>query len=127
MNVFEADNNGVAEDNVSYQSTTVPEVEVAIKVTALPVQPDPLVTTGLAGNALIVKCNVTTLSHPAALVKVCVGVADDVYVTPYQTKLPQAEAVVSPVFAFTIVKCNVTTESQPISFVKVCVGVAELL
>jgi hypothetical protein len=46
---------------------------------------------------LIVRFNVTTLSQPAAFVNVRVGVAEAVYVTPYQTKLPQADAVVSPV------------------------------
>jgi hypothetical protein len=49
-------------------------------------------TEGVEGVVLIVKFNVTTLSHPAALVKVCVGVADEVYVTPYHSKLLQAVA-----------------------------------
>ena len=35
-------------------------------------------TIGVAGVAFIVKCNVTTLSHPLTFVKVCVGVADEV-------------------------------------------------
>jgi len=55
-------------------------------------------TDSVDGVGLIVKFNVTTLSHPAAFMKVRVAVADAVYVTPYQTKLPQDEAVVSPVF-----------------------------
>lgn len=47
---------------------------------------------------LIVKCNVTTLSQPATFVKVCVGeFVDELYVTPYHIKLPQAVAEVSPV------------------------------
>ena len=54
-------------------------------------------TVGVKGVAFIVKCNVTTLSHPLTFVKVCAGVADEVYVLPYHTKLPQAVAVVSPV------------------------------
>ena len=45
----------------------------------------------------MVRCNVTTLSQPAAFVNVWVGVAVAVYVTPYQTKFSQADAVVSPV------------------------------
>ena len=52
-------------------------------------------TEGVEGVAFIVKCNVTTLSHPLTFVNVCVGVADEVYVLPYQTKLTQAVAVVS--------------------------------
>ena len=56
-------------------------------------------TVGVEGVALIVKCNVTTLSHPLTFVNVCVGVADEVYVLLYHTKLPQAVAVVSAVFA----------------------------
>jgi hypothetical protein len=58
-------------------------------------------------------------------VKVRVGVAEAVYVVPYQSKLLHENAVVSPVLEFPIVKFNVTTESQPLTFVKVRVGVAE--
>ena len=53
-------------------------------------------TVGVDGVALIVKCKVTTLSHPLTFVNVCVGVADEVYVLLYHTKLPQAVAEVSP-------------------------------
>jgi hypothetical protein len=51
----------------------------------------------LAGKfGFIVKCNVTTQSQLLTFVNVCVGVADEVYVLLYHTKLPQAVAVVSP-------------------------------
>jgi hypothetical protein len=56
-------------------------------------------TVGVAGIVLIVKCNVTTLSQPLTFVNVCVGVAEEVYVLLYHTKLTQAVAAVSPVFA----------------------------
>ena len=46
---------------------------------------------------MTVRCNVTTESHPAALVNVCVGVPVAEYVVPYHVKLLQATAVVSPV------------------------------
>ena len=63
---------------------------------------------------LIVKCNVTTLSHPAALVKVCVAVfVELVYVVPHQVKLSHAVAVVSPVVLRFMVRCSVTRLSQP--------------
>ena len=51
---------------------------------------------GKAGKVLMVRCKVTTLSQPPALVRVWVGVADEVYVVPYQLKLPHADAVLSP-------------------------------
>ena len=40
---------------------------------------------------------------------------------PYQVKLLQADAVVSPVLLCPTVKCKVTTLSQPLAFVNVCV------
>ena len=61
----------------------------------VPLQLFTTITVGVADVAFIVKCNVTTLSHPLTFVNVCVGVEDEVYVLPYQTKLPQAVAVVS--------------------------------
>jgi hypothetical protein len=42
----------------------------------VPLQLFTTLTIGVAGVVLIVKCNVTTLSHPLTLVNVCVGVAD---------------------------------------------------
>ena len=90
MNVFDPANNGVVDDNVSYQSTSVPGVEVAIKVTVFPAQLDPLVTTGLAGIVFIVKFNVTTLSQPVAFVPDHVFAPDVVYVVPFQVYDPQA-------------------------------------
>ena len=45
----------------------------------------------------MVKCKVTILSHPTALVNVCVGLDEEEYVVPYQVKLVQADTVVSPV------------------------------
>ncbi len=55
-----------------------------------------MVSVKLVG-CLMVKCKVTTLSQPLTFVYVCVGVAEALYDTPYHTKLPQTEAVVSPV------------------------------
>ena len=71
-----------------------------------------------------VKCSVTTLSQPLALVKVCLGatVGVDVYVVPYHVKLLHANAVVSPVLLWPTVRCSVTTLSQPLTLVKVCFG-----
>ena len=58
---------------------------------------------------MIVRCNVTVESHPAALVKTWVGVPEVVYVVPYQVKLLHAVAVVSPVeSAFTVQLASVT-------------------
>ena len=45
----------------------------------------------------IVKFNVTILSQPFDAVNVWLYVPVDVYVLPYQTKLSQATAVVSPI------------------------------
>ena len=51
----------------------------------VPLQLFTTLTVGVAGVALIVKCNVTTLSHPAALVPVHVAMLlDAVYVVPCQ-------------------------------------------
>ena len=76
---------------------------------------------------MIVRCSVTTESHPAAVVNTCVGVPELVYVVPYHTKLLQAVAVVSPVVLLLIVRCSVTTESHPAALVNTCVGVPELV
>ena len=65
-------------------------------------------TVGVDGVAFIVKCNVTTLSHPFTFVNVCVGVEDEVYVLLYHTKLTQAAAVVSPVLGVHAVIFTVT-------------------
>ena len=49
-------------------------------------------------RALSVRCNVTTLSQPAALVNVCVGSGSGtvVYSTPYHVNEPHTVTVVSP-------------------------------
>ena len=75
-----------------------------------------------------VKCKVTTLSHPLAFVNVCVraSVLDVIFVCSYQSKLSQANAVVSPVLLRPTVRCNVTTLSQPDAFVNVCVRASVL-
>ena len=69
-----------------------------------------------------VKCKVTTLSQPLALVNVCVKlfVLEVILWCSYQSKLLQANAVVSPVLLWPNVKCNVTTESQPARQVNLC-------
>ena len=71
----------------------------------------------------MVKCRVTTLSQPEALVNVWVSasVLEVMFVCSYQSKLSHANAVVSPVLLWPTVKCNVTTESQPLALVNVCV------
>ena len=75
-----------------------------------------------------VKCNVTTESQPEALVKVCVKlfVLEVMFVCSYQSKLLQANAVVSPVLLWPTVKCNVTTLSQPEALVNVWVSASVL-
>jgi hypothetical protein len=93
VNVFDPANNGVFDDTVSYQSTTVPATEVAVKVLATPVQLVTFATIGLEGFGFIVKFNVTTLSHPAALVPVHVLTPEVVYVVPFQAYDAQAETV----------------------------------
>jgi hypothetical protein len=71
----------------------------------------------------MVKCKVTTLSHPDEFVIVRVGeFVDAVYVVPYHVKLLQANAVVSPLLVFPIVKFKVTTLSHPDLLVNVFVG-----
>ena len=78
-------------------------------------------TVGVDGVALLVKCNVTTLSHPLTFVNVWVGVEDKVYVLLYQTKLPQAVAVVSAVLlVFGVATPEPTALTQPFN---VCVTV----
>ena len=71
-----------------------------------------------------VKCNVTILSQPKTVLSMRVGAMAGVslYVMPFQVKLSQACAIVSPSITAPIVKCKVTTLSQPLAFVKVCVG-----
>ena len=68
-----------------------------------------------------VSFKVTTESQPLALVNVCVRlfVLEVMFVCSYQSKLSQANAVVSPVLLWPTVRCSVTTESQPEAFVKV--------
>ena len=70
--------------------------DAVVDIVDVPLQLFTTFTVGVAGIVFIVKCNVTTLSQPPTFVNVCVGVADEVYVLLYHTKLPQAVAVVSP-------------------------------
>ena len=74
----------------------------------------------------IVNSRVTTLSQPAALVKVCIGVDEAVKSVPYQVKLSQAVAIVSPIVFWFIVNAKVTTLSHSAALVKVYVGVTVL-
>jgi len=76
---------------------------------------------------LMVRCSVTTESHPDAGLNVCVDVPLVVYVVPYHVKLSQAVTLVSPVVLVPTVRCKVTTESHPATVVKVCDGVPDVV
>ena len=54
-------------------------------------------SSSVACATVIDRFSVTTLSHPATLVKVCVGEAEAVYSVPYHVKLSQTVTLVSPV------------------------------
>ena len=77
----------------------------------------------IRAELLIVKFNVTILSQPFIVCNISVYDPVDVYELPYQTKLSQAMAVVSPVAELLIVRFNVTTLSQPLAATKVWVAV----
>ena len=95
--------------------------EAVVDIVDVPLQLFTTLTIGVAGIVLIVKCNVTTLSHPLTFVNVWVGVADEVYVLLYHTKLPQAVAVVSPLLlVFGAATPKPTALAQPFA---VCVTV----
>ena len=74
------------------------------------------------GEECIVKFNVTTLSQPFTVCSVSVYKPVDVYVLPYQSKLSQAVAVVSPIAELLIVRFKVTTLSQPFNVCSVSVN-----
>ena len=66
----------------------------------------------------MVRFNVTTLSHPATLVVVQVGVlVDEVYNVPCHLNESQAVNVSVEVVGTLIVRCNVSTEAQLLAFV----------
>ena len=67
---------------------------------------------------LIVRFNVTTLSHPAAFVVVHVGVlVDEVYNVPCHLNESQAVNVSVEVVGTLIVRCNVSVDAQPLALV----------
>ena len=61
----------------AYQSIVSPELGVADMLTVPVEHLAPPVPLGAVGTLFIVKCNVTTLSHPVTFVNVRVGEADD--------------------------------------------------
>jgi len=67
---------------------------------------------------LIVRFNVTTLSHPAALVVVQIGVVvDEVYNVPCHLNESQAVNVSVEAVGTLIVRCKVSVDAQPLALV----------